>query len=539
MARKPTARTGKADTGAAAHAMAAPLPLNADQSRLLAHTWEPVMIFEFTEGTLLYWNPAAEETYGYHSDDALGRNIHDLLQTTPEVGAIRAEVERSGRWSGELSHRRKDGTRISVEARIVLVPHAGGPIVAVESTRDVSERKAMVQELKLQTEELRAADQDRNQFLAVLAHELRNPLGALRNVSQVLRMPNAIGELDRARAIMNRQIQNMARMIDDLLDVARISQGQIELRCEQLDLNDVIGRAVESVARKIDERGQRLSVTLSDDPVTMEGDEGRLEQVFSNLLGNASRFTNAGGQIWLTSEVRRRPPVDRAPVPSGPNVSYPQVIIRLRDDGIGIVPAVLPRVFNLFVQAERSPERLEGGLGLGLTLVKRVVELHAGAVEASSAGAGLGSEFTICLPINRTLVGEAHSPSTTEARPSSLGQGRRILVVDDEADSAETLALLLRERGHEVRVELDANAALESIAGFGPEIAILDIALPGMDGYDLAAALKRKLKTVRLIALSGYRADDIDPTGKKRKIFEQALEKPIDPEILYRILDRG
>ncbi len=506
-------------------------------AELLAHTWEPVIMFDFAAGTVLYWNRAAEDTYGYAASEAMGRGIQQLLESGQDIRQMRRELERDGRWSGELLRRRKDGADIEVEARVALVRQSGGAAVAVEATRPITERKALENTLREQAAQLQAADRNRNNFLALLAHELRTPLGALRNISQLLRTPGASPDaVDRARGMMNRQIQNMARMIDDLLDVARVAQGQIELRREPLDLRTVIERALDVTRAKIDERGQKLSVALGEKPLDIEGDASRLEQIFVNLLTNASKFTQPGGRIWLGAEVTRSPA-------RGAPAAPPQVSVRLRDEGVGIGKSFLPHVFDLFAQAERSPERLEGGLGLGLTVVRRVVELHGGSVAASSAGLGMGSEFTVRLPLSPVLVGEERevpAPAESRRRPRSTGP-KRVLIVDDEPDGAETMALVLRQEGHEAQVAHSAESALEALSEFKPSVAIIDIALPGMDGFALAEAIasRPEMRKTRLVGVSGFSQTVLDPDGDKSKVFDRVLEKPVDLDILRDILQGG
>ena len=395
-------------------------------------------------------------------------------------------------------------------------------------------------------DELTTADRSKNEFLAMLAHELRNPLAPLRHAVQVLKDPGADSAmLERAREVMARQIQNMARMIDDLLDVSRIKQGKIQLRKEPVELAAILARAVEVVRSYVEASSQELSVSLLPEPVYLEADPIRLEQLFGNLLTNASKFTASGGHIWLTlemderrgdAEMRGRGEKEEIPASPLPRVSGSHVVVRIRDDGSGIAPELLPRVFDLFMQADRSLERPHGGLGIGLTLVKSVVELHGGSVEAYSAGLGQGSEFLVRLPtLSRSASHLRESPpKETSARKSvSL----RLLVVDDNVDAADVLAMFLQLAGHEVKVAHGGPAALGIAATFQPQVILLDIGLPGMNGYEAARQLRQLpgLEKVLLVAVTGY-GEDHDRRQAQEAGFDHHLTKPVDPEALGELL---
>ncbi|HEV7516539.1 MAG TPA: chemotaxis protein CheB [Thermoanaerobaculia bacterium] len=378
---------------------------------------------------------------------------------------------------------------------------------------------------------LAAADRSKNEFLALLAHELRNPLAPLRNALNLIETPGAEKEaVLHARDIMHRQIHKMVRLIDDLLDVSRITRGKVLLHPEPVELAPLLERAVEGVQHAIAARGQELTLVFPPEPIYVEADPTRMEQVFGNLLHNASKFTLPGGHIELAAM--------RSSEASAPG----EIVVRVRDDGIGIDPEVLPRVFDLFVQAQRSLDRSQGGLGIGLTLVKSLVELHGGTVEARSSGLGQGSELVVRLPLSSHTIHESERNDSADLlaaadRESAAGLGRRVLVVDDNVDTAESLVLLLRMRGHEVEVAFSGPMALEAVAGFAPEIVLLDIGLPGLDGYEVARRLRQQpgRAKVILVALTGYGQEE-DRRLAREAGFDHYLTKPVDPAVIYELL---
>jgi signal transduction histidine kinase/CheY-like chemotaxis protein len=388
---------------------------------------------------------------------------------------------------------------------LALLHEEGGPGGAA------LDRRRLDRELREQAERLREADRHRTEFLAVLGHELRNPLAALRAGVEVLRSPNRPAT-EQAVGALRRQLAQLTGLVDDLLDAARINRGRFELRREAVDLAEVVGRAVESARPPAEARGQRLEVALPAGPCLLEGDRVRLVQVFSNLLHNAVKYTDPGGHITVRAEWAGE-----------------EAVVRVRDNGVGIAPALLPRLFELFVQGDRSAARAQGGLGIGLALVKRLVELHGGAVEAHSAGVSQGSEFVVRLPRRPPPP----VPAPVAAAPA--GPSRRVLVVDDNADAALMLTLLLRARGHEVRAAHSGPAALEAAVAFRPEAVVLDIGLPGMDGYEVARRLRTlpELAGALLVALTGY-AQEEDRRRARAAGFNQYLIKPVEPDVLYQ-----
>src|SRR5262249_27938128 len=299
-------------------------------------------------------------------------------------------------------------------------------------------------------EALQEADRRKDEFLATLAHELRNPLAPIRNSLQILKMPGVdSATVERSREMMGRQGQQLVRLVDDLLDVSRVMRGKIELRKEQVELASVVARAVETAQPLIEAQGHELTTCLPPESLPLRADPVRLAQVISNLLTNAAKYTEANGRIWLTAQREG----DAA-------------VLRVRDNGIGIAPDMLSRIFELFVQVDHATTRSQGGLGIGLTLVKSLVEMHHGTVEAHSLGLGRGSEFVVRLPLT-TLKHEEPSESEKGEQPqrAASSSGQRLLVVDDNKDAADSLAMLLRLQGHEVRVAYDGSAALELVKG--------------------------------------------------------------------------
>jgi signal transduction histidine kinase/ActR/RegA family two-component response regulator len=431
---------------------------------------------------------------------------------------IRGALHLGARWDVEFRALRPDGgTYWLAAAGTVLRDAVGTPLRMVGIVIDVTERRRLEQELRARAEQLADSDRRKDEFLAMLAHELRNPLAPLSMSLQLLALDLAGRE--RFLAMADRQVKHLVRLVDDLLDVSRITRGKIALRREPVALGDVVARAVELTRPLVDAGGHELSVSLPAEPLRVEGDPVRLVQVFANLLGNAAKYTPASGSIWVTAErVAER------------------VVVRVRDTGIGIPPELLPRVFDLFVQGEATIDRRHGGLGIGLTLVRAIVELHDGRVEARSPGVGLGSEFLVWLPA--LAAGE---PALAPAAPGMPTTARRlrILVVEDNRDAAESLAALLDIWGHEVRTAYDGLAALRHAEGMAPDLILSDLGLPGMDGYELARQLRARpaFGRVVLVALTGYGRDE----DRRRAVeagFDHHLVKPPDLSALLELIRR-
>jgi signal transduction histidine kinase/ActR/RegA family two-component response regulator len=374
--------------------------------------------------------------------------------------------------------------------------------------------------LAVLAEALQQADRRKDEFLALLGHELRNPLGPLRNALEILRLKcSSDPVVEPLRAMMERQLGHMSRLVDDLLDMSRITRGKIELRRETLDLATVITLVVETCRPFLQDRQHEFTLSVPKRPIYIHADATRLEQVLANLLNNAAKYTEPGGHIWLTAELE------------------PEVVrIRVRDTGIGIRPEMLEGIFELFTQADRPPNQAVEGLGIGLTLVRSLVELHGGSVQAHSAGPGQGSEFVVRLPL--ALEESVWEPATPVNGTTGVSGGLRVLAVDDNVDAVKSLALLLELEGHEVRIAHDGQTALDLAVAYRPNAAILDIGLPhGMDGYEVARRLRRDcgLEKACLIALTGYGQEE-DRRRAAEAGFDYHLTKPVDPQQLQHLL---
>jgi signal transduction histidine kinase len=391
-----------------------------------------------------------------------------------------------------------------------------------ELEQRVAERTAALEastaELSRLANELRAADRRKDEFLALLAHELRNPLAPIRNAVTILKQkPADDPDVLWCREVIERQCDQLTRLVDDLLDISRITQGKIKLRREPVDLAAVVSDAVETSRPLIDAQRHELVVVMPEEPVPIDADRTRLTQVIANLLNNAAKYQNPRGRIELM--------VDRDPA---------GVAIRIRDQGIGIAPEILSEIFELFSQGERAPDRTQGGLGIGLSLVKNLVEMHGGRVSGSSAGIGCGSEFVVHLPGPANERAELVAPAggADPARP----QSRRILVVDDNQDAAESLAMLLRMSGHEVMVAHDGHQALAIAAIERPGVVLLDIGLPGMDGYEVCRRVRQQgLADAQIIAMTGY-GQERDRERSREAGFDTHTVKPVEIQELMQLL---
>jgi signal transduction histidine kinase/CheY-like chemotaxis protein len=382
--------------------------------------------------------------------------------------------------------------------------------------KEVQVRQRLEDELQASNRALAEADRRKDEFLAMLGHELRNPLAPISNAVQLLAVSLEPRVLD-ACSVIERQLAHVTRLVDDLLDVARITRGKVRLRCEPLDLAAVLGRAIESMRSLIDGNQHTLTRTLAVAPMWVHADATRLEQVFANLLNNSAKYTEPGGVIHVIGE------------PNGNDA-----VVRIRDSGVGIAPAALPHVFDLFTQSGRTLERAQGGLGIGLTLVRSLVEMHGGTVTARSDGIGQGSEFVVRLP----LIPTPAEPPALESPPpvSPAATPLQVLVVEDNKDAADTLAQLLQLWGHRVRTTPDGLAGLAAARQARPEVVLLDIGLPGMDGYAVARQLRQEFgHEIRLVAMTGYGQDE-DRQRAWEAGFNAHLVKPADPEALLALL---
>jgi CheY-like chemotaxis protein len=384
---------------------------------------------------------------------------------------------------------------------------------------DVTDRRRLAEDLEMHVAELAIADRRKDEFLAMLAHELRNPLAPLSTALHLLRVDARSDE--RLLAIAERQTQQLSRLVDDLLDVSRITQGKVTLRREPVTLQEIVARALETARPTIEAREQDFRLSLAAEPIGLHADEARLAQVVANLLDNATKYTPAGGTIWLDVERTGQ-----------------TAVLRVRDAGAGLAPDLLPNVFDLFVQGDRSLARTRGGLGIGLTIVRRLVELHGGRVEARSPGLGQGSEFIVELPAV-AAPSDGHDDIRAAATSPAASARLKVLVVEDNQDAAEVLATVVELWGHDVRMAYDAQAALETVERWHPQVVVSDLGLPRMDGFELARRLRRPSDETGalLIALSGYGRDE-DKRAALEAGFDHHLVKPPDLAVLADLLDR-
>jgi PAS domain S-box-containing protein len=463
----------------------------------ILRTGQPELISEITDALLV-------ETV---KDEELRRIMRELGLKSYLGVPLRARGKTVGAitFVAAESGRRFDATDLAVAEDLA---HRAG--IAMENARLYSE--------------VREADRRKDEFLAMLAHELRNPLAPIRNALQIMKQTGADAAMrGRVREMMERQVQHMTRMVDDLLDVSRITRGKIELRKEVVDLASVVGRTVEATRPLIEDRRQELTVDLPSGPVHLEADPTRLEQVLANVLNNAAKYTDHGGHIWLTARQEGG-----------------EFVLRVRDTGVGILADMLPRIFEPFVQSDRVLHQSQGGLGIGLTLVRSLVEMHGGTVTAHSEGPGKGSEFIVRLP---ALSQQQPIPGAKAAgeggEPVGAAPQRRILIVDDNVDAAESLAVLLRLEGHDVRVAHDGPAALAAFEADPPDIVFLDIGMPVMNGYDVARRLRQRpgLDNLVLVAMTGWGQEE-DRRRSQEAGFDHHLVKPVEPDALRQLLAR-
>ena len=502
--------------------------MTARQASVLERTVEPIILRQLG-GKIVFWNRGAEFLYGYSKEDAVGRNSHELLGTaaTIEISELEAILARETKWSGELAHRTRSGDTLIVESSMAVIKEGDQELV-IETNRDITERKALEATLRKQVNDLAAADQQKTQFVAMLAHELRNPLAPMRNAIDIMRRRGAGVPASDFIDMLDRQVSKMTRIVDDLLEAARIARPHIDLRKMPVVLQDVLRNAVETVRATATQHRLDLDIKLPAEPLVLDGDATRLEQVFCNLLENSVKFTPDGGKIALLLSVE---PHDHG--------TQRQAVVRVRDEGIGISSELLPHVFDLFVQADKSLDHSAGGLGIGLSLVRGLVERHGGTVSAHSEGTGRGSEFVVRLPmVDGRSTSQPRRAEQPLARKSSAVE--RVLVVDDNQDFLASMAALLGEAGMTVKTARNGEEALKLATEFRPTSVLLDLGMPGMDGYEVARRLRRnaQLRQPVLIATTGY--GDVGTVSRVREAgFDHHLTKPMAGDAVLVLLGRS
>ena len=486
---------------------------------LLADTMPQLAWITGTDGAEPWFNRRFYEYTGLVPGElkgmALERHIHDPAALPLVWQRWERSLETGEPFEMVMRLRGADGRFRHFLTRALPLRNAQGKVVQWFGTNtDVTVQHEAEQAL-------READRRKDEFLATLAHELRNPLAPMRNAATIMRLLGPLPEdLEKARDVIDRQTRHLARLIDDLMDVSRVTQGKIHLERERADLRALLEEAIDAVRPSIDASGHDLSVRLPDAPLEAQADPTRIQQIFVNLLNNAVKFTPRGGQIWLAAE--------RA---------GDEAIIRVRDTGIGIAEEHLESVFAMFSQPAPPLQRREAGLGIGLALVRGLVEMHGGTVRAHSRGRGKGSEFVVHLPV-LAVQDDRRAPVAVSAPPHAATHGKRVLVVDDNGDVATTLRRLLEMAGHDVREAHDGFEGVHVATEFKPQIVLLDIGMPGMNGYDVAKEIRQRAASdpPRLVALTGW-GQAADKARAREAGFDLHLTKPVDPEVLLELID--
>src|SRR5688500_10719004 len=523
----------------ASHELGASLDLEQGMRRLLE-----LVVPQLADSAALLVDAEAEEPLIFYRAEARGRLATHRLQGYAELPeALRSALQRVVREGLPL-----EGDTVCYPLRIaertlgaLALVYAGSFIpqdlvtlqelvsraaIALDNARLYSSLQREIVRSRQAEESLQDANRRKDEFLAMLSHELRNPLAPIRNAVEVIRrVAPSEPKLNMARDVVDRQVSLLARLVEELLDVSRISQGKIQLKKEPVELARIVAHAVETARPLIDTRNQTLTVSVPAASVWLSADFARLSQVVSNLLNNASKYTGEGGRIEISASAEEG-----------------EAKIVVRDNGAGIEPQLLPKVFDLFVQGDRALDRGQGGLGIGLTLVKRLVELHLGRVEVASEGPGRGATFTVLLPCISAVAPQQpqRAAQTNPGSRTTEVYGRRVLVVDDNVDAAESTAAFLRLEGHEVKAVHDGLQALASLKVFDPHVVVLDIGLPGLDGYAVARQLRERGDTshVLLIALTGYGQKE-DRARAAAAGFHSHFVKPADPREIQAAIERG
>lgn len=492
---------------------------------LVADVREYAVFLVSLEGSVQCWNPGAERLFGYSSPEITGKHFsrlfspEDVRSGQPEhelKTALNTGHATSIRWQI-----RKDGTKYWCKTTTTPLFDENKQVRSfARVTHDLTDGQAQEAQRK-RADDLSEANRSKEEFMALLSHELRNPLSPILNALNVQRqMKTDDPILRQAGDIIERQVGHMVRLVDDLLDISRITKGKLRLTKERVELRVIVNRAAEAARPFIDCRKHEFSMSLPTEAIWVEADPTRLEQVIVNLLNNAAKYTDPGGLIRLSL-----------------TKSGEEAVLKVRDNGLGMRPEMLPHVFDLFTQVDYTLSRSHGGLGVGLALVRTLVEMHDGRVQAFSAGLNQGSEFTVILPALAS-TGERETKVVLE-RAAPTGPSLQVLVVEDNIDAGDSLSLLLRMHGHKVLVARTGPSALELAPAFHPDVVLLDIGLPGMDGYQVAQRLREKpeFKDVVLCALTGYSPSEADRDRPQQAGFDHHFVKPVDLKTLFEVLD--
>jgi PAS domain S-box-containing protein len=505
--------------------------LRQDLAATLLELSQDAIVIRDAEDRVTFWNRGAQEMYGWSADEALSKTINVLLKTDPTAwAALNERLERTDFWDGQLIQKRKSGSTVRAHCREVLVRNAAGKRSAVLAIkRDITEQHQAIEALK-------EADRRKDEFLATLAHELRNPLAPIRNAVEIMRLAgDDRAAIEHSREVLDRQAGQLARIVEDLIDLARIVEKKVEIRKERVPVRSVIETALETSRPQLEEARLRLDVQLPSKPLFLDADPVRISQVLVNLLNNAAKHTAVDGKVSLIVERTARTPDAEAQAGGASEDARDMVTIRVRDTGIGISPTLLPHVFEMFTQGPRTTQQGRGGLGVGLALVRNLVAMHGGTVQAFSAGPGEGSEFAVHLPL-------ALSPHESPVRPRMAWSRdnvsrKRIIVADDNDDQVESLAMLLRLMGHTVSVASNGPQAIEQAISSTPDLMLVDIGMPGMDGYEVARRIRQHadLRNVLLVAQTGW-GSDLDRERSAAAGFDAHLVKPVTPATLEEVL---
>ncbi len=477
---------------------------------------DDAIVAKTLEGIITSWNRSAERMFGYTADEAIGQHISLIIpkDRRGEEGQVISRIKNGEKVDHfETVRQAKDGSLLEISLSVSPVYDSTGQIVGVSKVaRDITDRRRIERERAQLLEQVQADNKAKDEFLALLGHELRNPLAAIARAGQLLAIARNLEDIARPQIVIARQVAHLARLVDDLLDVARVRAGKITLERKPVLLSDAVEHALDVLRSGMRPAWHVIEVDCGD--VTVDADPVRLEQIILNLLTNAVKYTPAGRRIRVSARAANG-----------------QGELRVQDEGVGIAPSSLPRIFGLFVQGEWTVDRAEGGLGIGLTLVRTLTELHGGTVEAFSEGPGRGSLFTVRLPL-------ATQAEQAKPAPAEPGSSRRILIVEDNADAREMLRVLLERQGHEVFEAADGAEGLRMALELRPNLSLIDIGLPIVDGYEVARLIRESNESGRLVALTGYG----QPEDRQRSLaagFDDHLVKPVAPARLLAVVSKA